>query len=492
MHRYQDIVALYEAQIRDGIFRVGDRLPSVRETSRSLGASVSTVYSAFSALESKGFIRAKPKSGYVVIQQEIASAERQGRRGTSSEERAPVDLEAIALQILGADIQEAAAATFGSAYFDSAFFPIDRLLCLMRDVSRRPPLRMRSRPPAGVIDLRREIAKRYTRHGYSISLDEIITTTGSIDGLNLALSALTRPGDAVAVEEPCFFPVLFSLRRHGLRPVPVPMSLQHGLELDALKRVLAGGEVKACIMMPSCHTPLGVSLSPERQTELVRLVERYNIPLIENDAYGELRPPEEGSSTCKIFDRSGLVLHCSSFSNSLSPQLRVGWISAGRFRDRILAVKFLTNMTSNWIAQQTAAEFLAHENVDRHLRAIRSALDQRLHLGLRELDRWKSIVLERSTPKHGFTAWLRLPERVNTLELFSLAAAEGLSFVPGALFSVEYERRCELALNFSCEWTPNAVRALDRLMSLASEASRGSGVSNVREAAPHLYAVEKS
>src|SRR5262249_38095822 len=153
------------------------------------------------------------------------------------------------------------------------------------------------------------------------------------------------PGDAVAVEDPCFFPVSFSLRRHGLRAFPVRMSIEDGIELDALERVLGSGGVKACIMMPSCHTPLGVSLSPEKQQKLARLVERYGIPLIENDAYGELRPPEDGSSSCKAYDRSGLILHCSSFSNSLSPQLRVGWISAGRFRDRILAVKFLTNMT---------------------------------------------------------------------------------------------------------------------------------------------------
>jgi DNA-binding transcriptional MocR family regulator len=481
MHLYEDIVALYETQIRDGVFRLGDRFPSVREASRSLGVSVSTVYCAFSALETKGYIRAKPKSGYVVIKQAGPARKVAPGQTVSFEERSAVDLEAIALQILGADAPEAAPAAFGSAYFDSCFFPIDRLLCLMRDVSRRPALRTRSHSPAGVMDLRREIAKRYARHGCSVSVDEIITTTGSIDGLNLAFSALTRPGDAVAVEDPCFFPVSYSLRRHGLKAVPIRMSAEDGLDLDVLQRVLAAGEIKACVMMPSCHTPLGVSLCSEKQQELAQLIERYGIPLIENDAYGELRPPEDGSSTCKAYDRSGLVLHCSSFSNSLSPQLRVGWISAGRFRERILAAKFLANMTSNWIAQHTAAEFLANENVDRHLRAIRLALDQRLRSGLRELDRWSSVIVERSNPRHGFTVWLRLPDCVNTLELFAAAAAEGLSFVPGALFSLDYERKNELALNLSCEWTTDAVRALDRLRLLADQASRGTRVSAVRQ-----------
>lgn len=469
MHLYEDVVALFEAQIADGIYRVGDRIPSVRETSRSLRVSMSTVYNAYNALELKGLVRAKPKSGYVVVQQASKAADR-GRPANTGLQNGPVlDLKSIALQILGADNSDAAT-QFGSAYPDSSFIPGDRLNCLMRDVSRRA-LPGRIRDPAGLIELRREIAKRYTRHGYAVSLDEIVITTGSIDGVNLALRAVSRPGDAIAVEDPCFFPVSFSLRQHGLRPVPVPVSPEHGLDLDVLEHVLATRQVKACVIMPSCHTPMGVSLSQEKQARLAGLVERYDVPLIENDAYGALRPPDDGNSTCKPYDHSGLVLHCSSFSNALSPQLRVGWISAGRFHHQVRSVKFLTNMASNWIAQHTAAEFLTHENVDRRMRAMRATLEERLRTGLRELDRWRGLVVRRSNPQHGFMVWAQLPNSVDTLSLFTSAVAERLSFVPGALFSVDRPRRTELGLNFSCRWTPEAVRSLDRLMSLAAAAA---------------------
>jgi len=377
-------------------------------------------------------------------------------------------LETIALQVLG-EAGRDITAPFGSIFLDAKLLPISRLLTVMRDVSRRPVHRRASRDAAGMLDLRREIAKRYARYGSSVPLDQIIVTAGAIDGVNLALSALLRPGDSVAVEDPCFFPASFSLRRFGLKLVPIPVNPQDGFDLDVLERVFAIGGAKACLMMPSCQNPLGVSLSLEKKARLVRLIERYEVPLIENDAYGEFLPPEEGGSSCKAYDRAGLVIHCSSFSNSLSPELRVGWISAGRFRDRVLSVKFLTRMSSHAITQQTVAEFLRHENFDHHLRNLRSMLGERRRKGLSELDKWGRLITSRSNPKSGYIVWAKLPEGIDSLHLFKIAAAEGLSFVPGALFSVDRLRQNEIALNLSFAWTDETVEALDRLGSLIED-----------------------
>lgn len=466
LHRYREIADLFEIRIKEGVYRVGDRLPSVREASRSLGVSLTTIYNSYNVLELKGLIRAKPQSGYIVLSASVAKERKANPADQSSLSSPEFDLEAIALQILAADNKKSAT-PFGSVFADADLFPVSRLLSLMRSVSRSPEhSAFRLHEVAGLMELRREIAKRYTRHGYSVSVDEIIITSGSVDSINIALSALLRPGDCIAVEDPCFFPTLFSARRHGLRMIPIPVSPETGIDLTVLENVLARGEVKACLAMTSCHMPMGVSLAPEKRAQLVRLIEYYNVPLIENGAYGELLAPDDGASSCKAYDTSGLIINCSSFSSSLSPQLRVGWITAGRFRNRILSVKFLTSMTSHWIAQRTAAEYLKHENLDRHMRTIRTMLEQRVAIGVRELDKWRHIVIERSNPKGGAIVWVKLPESVDSLRLFSLASSEGLSFMPGALFSVVHLRHNEIALNFSFPWTPDAIDSLHRLMGL--------------------------
>lgn len=461
-HRYQEIAALFESRIGDGVYRVGDRLPSVREASRSFGVSQTTIYNAYNILELKGLVRAKPQSGYSVVQ---SNGHRVSVAPGAPVSKVPeLDMEAIALQILAADNLKSETA-FGSVFVDADLFPVSRLLKLMRYASRRSEdATFRLHSVAGLVDLRREIAKRYTQQGYSVPVDEIIVTSGSIDSINIVLSALLRPGDTIAIEDPCFYPTIFSVRRHGLRAIPVPVSPQTGLDLDALERVLARGEVKAVVMMTSCHMPTGVSLSTEKRIKLVQLVERHGIPLIENGAYSELIAPDEGATSCKAHDASGLVINCSSFSSSISPQLRVGWIAAGRFRNRILSVKFLTSMTSHWIAQRMALEFLKQENLDRHMRTLRQTLEQRMLTGLREIDKWPEVVRERSSPKGGAMVWIKLPDNVDSMRLFSIAAAEGVSFMPGALFSVGHLRHNEIAMNFSFPWTDDAVKSLAKLM----------------------------
>jgi DNA-binding transcriptional MocR family regulator len=467
-HRYQEIADLFESRILDGVYRVGDRLPSVREASRSFGVSLTTVYNAYNVLELKGLIRAKPQSGYAVIPS--ASRTAVGAENAARDLDAPqIDIETIALKIIAADNLKSVI-PFGSVFVDADLFPVSRLLKIMRYASHKfEDSTFRLHSVAGLVELRREIAKRYTRQGYSVSSDEIIVTSGSIDSINIALAALLKPGDSIALEDPCFYPTIFSARRLGLRTVPIPVSPQSGIDLDYLESILARGGIKAVVVMTSCHMPMGVNLSAEKQQRLVRLVEKYDIPLIENGAYNELKEPEEGPASCKIYETSGLVINCSSFSSSLSPQLRVGWVAAGRFRSRILSVKFLTSMTSHWIAQRTALEFLRNENLDRHMRTIRQALERRMAIGLRELDKWPYIIKQHSSPKGGAMVWIELSDEIDTLRLFAVAASQGISFMPGALFSVGRLRQNELAMNFSFPWTNEALTKLRSLRSIIED-----------------------
>jgi DNA-binding transcriptional MocR family regulator len=462
MKLYEDVVTRIEARIADGVFRVGDRLPSVREASQSFGVSVNTIYHAYNILEGNGLIRAKPQSGYFVASRSNATEKDRQR----SDATPNLDLETIALQVLGARAGPTTA-PFGAAYPDASLFPTERLLTAMRAVSRHPPRRAGiSIDAAGMPDLRREIAKRYAMHGQSVGMDELVVTTGAINAVNLALTAVLHTGEGVALADRSFFPQTFSLRRLGLRPVPIPMSPETGLDMGRLQEVLASGEAKACMLMPNCHHPLGITLPAEEKADLVRLVTRYEAPLIDNDGYSDLIPPEDGVSSTKAFDKAGLVLHCGSFSNGLSPDLRAGWVAPGRFRDRLLSVKFLANMSSDWIAQLSIVEYLRHANFDRHLRGLRAALAERMADGVAQLGAWRHLITRHTTPKTGFTLWAELPAGTDSMRLYRLAVGQGLSFVPGALFSVDRLRANEIAFNFSFAWTPEARQSLHRLLSL--------------------------
>jgi DNA-binding transcriptional MocR family regulator len=228
--------------------------------------------------------------------------------------------------------------------------------------------------------------------------------------------------------------------------------------------------VRACLMMTGCHNPLGVTLGRNKREALVRLLRHHDLPLIENDAYGELVPPAENDPVSDS-DETGLVLRCGTFSNCLSPELRVGWITAGRFRDRMLSAQFLSNGPAPWLTQQTVAEFLKHGNFDRYLRNLRVTLSDRMKSGVEALDKWGHLIRSRSCPTSGFMVWLELSPGIDSLHLYRQAADQGLSFVPGALFSINCNRSNEIALNFSYRWTAETGAALDRLMTLVQDAT---------------------
>ena len=456
---YQQITERLKDKIREGVYRPGDRLPSLREASQSLGVSLTTMYHAYNVLESHGFIRARPQSGYTVREQTHAGAEAYAPRQPLSW-LPGVDMDAVATQVLSS-LDGPGIVPFGAAYLDRDLLPLEQVLGYVRDVTRRPP--PHAADPAGAMDLRREIAKRYLLLGYDVALEDIVVTSGVIDAVNLALSTLLRPGDRVAVADASFFAVSFSLHRFGLVPHPIPTTAQGGIDLGALAHALESGAVKACLLMTNCHNPLGFSLDSEQKAELVALLATHQVPLIDNDVYGELHFSPTHNPSAKAFDKDGWVLHCGSFSHTLAPEMRVGWIAAGRFRDRLLSVKFLSSMSVPGAVHQAIAEYLRHENFDRHLRRLRRELRARVEEGFRHIDAWGPLVQARSAPAGGFMVWLALPPQVDSLALYQQALQAGLTFVPGALFSVDRVRANEIALNFSFPWNDQNIAALGEL-----------------------------
>ena len=318
----------------------------------------------------------------------------------------------------------------------------------------------------GVMRLRSQIAKRSLASGCPLSPEQVVITSGCVEAVTLALQAVCQAGDAVAVESPIYYVFLKSMQWMGLNVVEIPSSPPEGINLDVLGYAIKHHGVKACIVISNFNNPLGSLMPDGKKRDLVGLLAKHDIPLIEDDVYGDLgfgrtRPP-----VLKTYDEKGLVLLCSSFSKTLAPGYRVGWIAPGRFQDEVERLKSLINIATASPMQLAVAEFLANGGYDRHLRTTRKVLGQnmeRMRQGvLRHFPRGTRV----SQPRGGYFLWVELPEGADAYRIHERALEEGISVAPGMLFTTGDGFRNCLRLNSSF-WSGKIERALQTVGRLA-------------------------
>lgn len=200
--------------------------------------------------------------------------------------------------------------------------------------------------PAGDPELGNQLALRSARRGWNADADQFCITSGCQQSLFLALMAVCQSGDVVAVEAPGFYGVLQLLEQLQLKVIEIPASPKSGIDVQALEATLEAWDVKACVVSPSFATPTGAVMPPEARRQLLELADRHGLAVIEDDIYGEsgwINAPD----TLKAIDRSSRVIHCSSFSKVLSRDLRLGWVSGGRWHKKILQLKLTSQLASS-------------------------------------------------------------------------------------------------------------------------------------------------
>ena len=320
--RYEELAEEIARQIAASLLRPGDRLPSIRQTCRTRHLSPSTAFQAYDLLENRGLIRAVPRSGYFVNPSPSAQA-LEPTMSTPPEGAHTVEITDLVYEILSS-VKSRKIVPLGSAFPSPLLFPLDSPRKAQSSSTRSLGIwsRFDDLPP-GNERLLRQVGKRYLNQGLSVSADEIVLTNGALEALNFCLQAVARPGDAVVVESPTFYAALQSLERLQLKAIEVPTHPREGVDLSRLAHVLKTQRPKACWLMTNFQNPLGCSLSREKKHALVDLLSDHEVPLIEDDVYGELHHSNEPPSSAKTFDQRGLVMHCSSFSKTLSPGYRV-------------------------------------------------------------------------------------------------------------------------------------------------------------------------
>ena len=301
-------------------------------------------------------------------------------------------------------------------------------------------------------------------------MDEIVTTFGCMESLNLALRATCRPGDCVAIESPTYYGLLQALESLGLSAIEIPTHPQHGVDLAALEATLENKKVAACLFSTSFNNPLGSNMPEENRRALVQdVLGPRGIPLIEDEIYAELYHGSTRPKSCRAFDREGLVLVCSSFSKCLAPGYRVGWIVPGRFGQRVQLLKFMNTLATSTHPQAAIADFMKSGAFDHHMRSLRKRMREQVARVSAAVAEYFPAGTRVTRPLGGFVLWLELPGHVNALRLHQQALAVGISIAPGPIFSAK--QRFENFIRLSCghPWTPRLEHALVTLGKLAGK-----------------------
>ena len=446
MKRYEALAQEISEAIASGAFRPGDRLPSVRETSESRSVSPSTVFQAYYLLEARGLVEPRGRSGYFVRSTSAAASEPAASVPRADEYQ--VDVSELVFQVLG-HARDRALVPLGSAFPSPTLFPLHKVALALGKAARNlDPWKTVEDLTPGSAGLRRQIGLRYLTMGCRVDVQEVVITNGAMEALNLCLETVTRPGDLVAVESPTFYAALQALERLGLRAVEVATHPRTGVDVPALAQVLDHHPVKACWLMPNFQNPLGSLMPDAAKQELVDVLARHDIPLIEDDVYGELYFGPHKPRPAKAWDSKGLVMHCSSFSKSLAPGYRVGWTAAGRFASAVARRKLMSSLAASVPAQEGLSEYLQHGGYDRHLRQLRQALAEQRWSVARAISKYFPPGTRVTQPEGGYFVWVELPPGVDALELHRLALSQDISIAPGHLFSADHRFSHHLRINF--------------------------------------------
>ena len=462
MKRYEKFADEIAELIRTGVLGPGEKVPSVRHASRTYGVSPSTVFQAYYLLEDRGLIQARARSGYFVREHAKRPLHEPGLTAHAAQ-TTEVDVSELVFSVL-ASLKDPHTVPFGSAFPSPDLFPLPRLAKSMAHALRMlSPHEIIADMTAGNADLRRQIALRYMVSGVMLPMEELVISNGALEALNLCLQCVTQPGDLVAIESPTFYACLQVLERLQLKAVEIPVHPREGIDLGALSESLKQLPIKACWFMSSLQNPLGASMSETKKQALYELLVEHQVPLIEDDVYAELYFGSHPPKPVKSFDREGLVMHCSSFSKSLAPGYRIGWVAGGRYAEQIARLKLMTTISPSVPAQAALADYLQHGGYDRHLRKLRHALEMQQSAMLASAARHFPASTRVTRPSGGYFLWFEFPERLDSLQLLRLALAQGISLAPGPIFSASQGFRHCARLNYGHPWNPRSEQAMEVL-----------------------------
>jgi DNA-binding transcriptional MocR family regulator len=463
---YSQVAELINNQLRSGALRPGDRLPSLRHMSGQLEVSIPTVRQAYLELEKRGRIEARPKSGYFIQAQRHNRLVKVGCKSCKPMEVSCRNL----IDRVYDGIHTVGVLPLGIANPCMAA-PATKTLhrAMKRIMARAEDRAIGYAPTDGEPGLKRQIAYRYLNQGGSVDPAEIIITNGAQEALAIAIQAVAAKGDIIAIESPAYLGMLELIESMGMLALEIETCPLEGINLEALEKAISSFPVKACMFSSSVNNPLGCVSSDEYRKDLVEMLESHDIPLIEDDVYGELVFSERKPKPAQFFSRKGLVLTCSSFSKTAAPGYRVGWLLPGKYLDSARKLKRAISCSSGLLTQLTLSEHLASGDYDRHLNRLVPILRQNAERMTAAVEISFPANTGISAPKGGSVLWLELPASVDSETLFDAALEENISIMPGDVFAAGRRYRNFIRLSYGHPWNEALEAGIETLGRLVHE-----------------------
>jgi 2-aminoadipate transaminase len=315
----------------------------------------------------------------------------------------------------------------------------------------------------GWMPLREWIADRMISQGIETGAGRILITNGSQQGIDLVAKAFLNQGDRVIVENPSYIAALQAFNAYEAEFVTLE-SDDDGMQVDQLERAIQESNPKLIYLVADFHNPKGTTLALERRKKLVELSARYRVPILEDNPYGELRYRGERLPSLASMDREGLVIHLSTFSKTLSPGLRIGWIvAASEIIRELNVVKQAADLHTSTIAQRATARALETFDYDSHIADLCRVYGERCETMISAIGEQFPAQTKWTRPQGGLFLWVELPEQVNGTTLLDAALQERVAFVPGAPFFAKEARENFIRLNFSNSKPEKIVEGIARL-----------------------------
>jgi DNA-binding transcriptional MocR family regulator len=464
---YRQVISLVREMQTDGTIKAGEKLPSLRSMANKMSVSVPTIKQAYFELEHQGIIVARPQSGYYL--KSVDSAALSPKKSSLAEQPVSVSRQQLIEQVYRA-IHQPNNIPLGVANPVAAKPATKALNRTMRRVlSLAGDKALNYGPMNGYEPLRRQLAIQYLNSGLVVSPDDIVITNGAQEAINIALQTVANPGDIIAVESPCYFGVLELIENLGMLALEIPLDAQQSLCLIDVEKALETHKVKACVFSTSIANPLGCVLSEDKKQKLVELLESRNVPLIEDDVYGALYYTASQGKPAQIYSKKGLVLTCSSFSKTVAPSYRIGWILTTRFSNKTSKIKRALSCSSPLINQWTLCEFIRTGEYERYLNVLRQALMTNKERMISQIFLHFPKETRVTDPQGGTVVWLELGDEMDGNRLFRRALQENISIAPGSLFSPTNRYLHCIRLSYGLPWNDRIESALITLGKLCSK-----------------------
>ncbi|THB79989.1 MAG: PLP-dependent aminotransferase family protein [Desulfobacteraceae bacterium] len=461
--RYVTLANEIETGIMDGTFSPGDKLPSLRKLHGQLGLSVSTIHQAYIELEKRGRVEAREKSGFYVKALHSVLLGAPVRHKTESKP-CRVSVNDLA-QTIVADLQNEKILPLGAAIPSNDLMPLKQLSRIMKSIpSSEMQLHLSKYDYCqGDPELREQLSKKMLSTGCAVNGDNIITSSGCMDSVSLCLRAVAGPGDTILVESPVFHCFLQLIEDLNMYVLEIPGCPETGIDPAAFEKALATNTVKACLLNPNFQNPLGSVIPSKNKQRIVKIAARYDIPIIEDDIYTDLYYGQKRPSTLKRYDTRGMVLYCSSFSKTLAPGFRAGWISPGRFYDKIIRLKLNSYISNASITHTVIAQFMKSGAYDRHLRRLRNQVKNQASAVAIAISKYFPPHTKITFPTGGMFIWVELPQNVDSMEVYHEAYKRRISVLPGILCSSTDRFSNCLRINCGQKWSPRIENAINTI-----------------------------